>query len=147
MASSIDVSDTASSQDATPRSTRTTRQRTQAQIFASLQPPWSSLREAQRTVGRKVNVYWGGDKRWYCGRIVLVHPTSRQVFVKYEDHEERWHAMWEEEYQWVDEEEAAAATSRVAVARRSYTRVDHEEEVAASSRSKRIGPRRAVVVD
>ena len=68
----------------------------------AVQPPWSSLSEAQSTVGKRVRVYWGGDRKWYCGKIVLVHPTSRQVFIKYEDHDERWHAMWEECYEILD---------------------------------------------
>ena len=58
--------------------------------------PWDTLASAQETVGRRVRLYWGGDKKWYNGKIVLVHPTSRQVFIKYDDHDERWHKMWEE---------------------------------------------------
>ena len=58
--------------------------------------PWDTLASAQGTVGRRVRLYWGGDKKWYAGKIVLVHPTSRQVFIKYDDHDERWHKMWEE---------------------------------------------------
>ena len=66
--------------------------------------PWSTLAEAQETVGRRVKLYWGGDKKWYAGKIVLVHPTSRQCFIKYDDHDERWHAMWEECYEWLPDD-------------------------------------------
>ena len=67
-------------------------------------PPWDTLASAQETVGRRVRLYWGGDKKWYAGKIVLVHPTSRQVFIKYDDHDERWHKMWEECYEFLAEE-------------------------------------------
>ena len=70
--------------------------------------PWCSLAEARKTVGRRVRLYWGGDRRWYAGRVVLVHPTTLQVFIKYDDHDERWHAMWEEQYEWLEVEEATA---------------------------------------
>ena len=28
---------------------------------------------------------------------------SRQVFIKYDDHDERWHALWEERYEFLDD--------------------------------------------
>ena len=74
-----------------------------------LAPPWTSLQEARTTVGRRVRLWWGGDRRWYAGRIVLVHPTSRHVFIKYDDHDERWHAMWEARYEFVDAGAGGAA--------------------------------------
>ena len=79
----------------------------------AVQPPWSSLSEAQATVGRRVRVYWGGDRRWYGGKIVLIHPTSRQAFIKYDDHDERWHAMWEECYELLDDKGAVAARNNI----------------------------------
>ena len=87
-----------------------------------LEPPWSSLEEARATVGKRVRIFWGGDRKWYAGRIVLVHPTSRQVFIKYDDRDERWHAMWEECYEFLDSADDVGAARR--------------------SKSKRIGPRR-----
>ena len=84
---------------------RLTRQQTQPQPS---EPPWDSLATAQTTVGRRIRLYWGGDHEWYSGRIVLVHPTSRKAFVKYDDHDERWHAMWEEEYEFLDQPSSSA---------------------------------------
>lgn len=93
------------------------------------EPPWCSLSEARTTVGRRVRIYWGGDKCWYAGRIVLVHPTSLQVFIKYDDHDERWHAMWEEMWEWEDGGEGAAALG------------NGERRLSARREQKRIGPR------
>ena len=70
---------------------------------APTEAPWSHLAEARATVGRRVRLYWGGDQKWYSGRIVLVHPSTRCCFVKYDDHDERWHAMWEEQFEWLDD--------------------------------------------
>ena len=89
-----------------PRRRRATRDPESAPIASPsrepTEPPWTSYAEARTTVGRRVRLYWGGDHKWYAGRIVLVHPTSRQVFIKYDDHDERWHAMWEERWEYVD---------------------------------------------
>ena len=104
-----------------------------------LTPPWSSLAEARATVGRRVRLYWGGDGAWYAGRIVLVHPTSRQVFIKYDDHDERWHAMWEEVYEWEDGACPAAGGAAGAAEK-------EEHGGAAAKGAKRIGPRRAQAV-
>ena len=79
-----------------------------------LDAPWTSLQEARTTVGRRVRLWWGGDRKWYKGKIVLVHPTSRHVFIKYDDHDERWHAMWEERYEWIDEPSSSTSSSAAA---------------------------------
>ena len=78
---------------------RVTRSRTQSRPSG---PPWDTLESAKATVGRRVKLYWGGDRAWYAGCIVLIHPTSRKAFIKYDDHDERWHAMWEELYEFLD---------------------------------------------
>jgi hypothetical protein len=75
--------------------------------------PWSHLKSAQRAVGRRLRLYWGGDRKWYSGKVCSVHPRTRAALVQYTDLEEKWHCLWEEKFEWLDEQPSAVRAAEL----------------------------------
>ena len=74
-------------------------------LGAGIPPPWNELAVAKRQIGRQVRVFWGGNHRWFQGRIVRINEVRHTALIHYEDNENKWHAMWEEVYEFVDDDE------------------------------------------
>ena len=64
--------------------------------------PWEDLHDLRMTLGRKVKVFWGDDRRWFRGIITNINEQNHKVFISYDDGDVKWHAMWEECYEFVD---------------------------------------------
>ena len=65
-------------------------------------PPWDTPEGLQSTIGKRLRVFWGGDWKWYKGKITKVDEASHWVHVRYTDGEKKWHKMWEEYFEWLD---------------------------------------------
>ena len=65
---------------------------------------WDTLDGVRRTLQRRVKLFWGGDMRWFKGKILQMNPKQHSVLVGYDDGEQKWHKMWEECFEFLAEE-------------------------------------------
>ena len=72
-------------------------------------PPWDSLEHAQAMVGKRLQLYWGGDRRWFKGTIAKFNPHTWAVFIRYDDGDVKWHHMYEEMYELLEPKPNKAA--------------------------------------
>lgn len=68
--------------------------------------PWSRLELPRHVVGRRVEVYWAGDDRWYGATVMRRDWVHGALLLNYDDS----HSMDERDWQW---EPALKASMRV----------------------------------
>ena len=71
-------------------------------VLEGVDPPWNTLEGVRSTIGRRVRLYWGGDRKWYKGRITQINEKKHTVFIRYDDGDTKWHPMWTERFEWID---------------------------------------------
>ena len=47
--------------------------------------PWDSSTNAQAQIGRRLQLYWGGDRKWFKGTITKFNTLTWAAFISYED--------------------------------------------------------------
>ncbi len=84
-------------------------------------------------VGRRLSVWWPGDKQSYCGTVTEFNAATGRHFVVYEDGEERWHSLHKQRVEWLDNERPAQLPAAQPAQRPAEMR-DVNESVAAAHR-------------
>ena len=69
-----------------------------------------------RLLGRRLRVYWAGEKRWFCGEVRAgrwydYDRSTPEMQIRYDDGECRWHRLDEEVYRWLDVGNASEASA------------------------------------
>ena len=125
----------------------------------SLAPVVSMREPAPGLIGRRVEVFWGGDREWYAGRLVEQRVCRGHVEcrVAYDDGVQEWHSFdAETDFRWCDESgggagpaavktEAAVAddsTSGATAACPVNSRLQPRGEITKRTRTGRSGRRR-----
>ena len=50
-----------------------------AAVRDDLPSPWRDLSYVEGVVGRRIKLFWGGDRRWFNGRITRANPKTHTV--------------------------------------------------------------------
>lgn len=55
--------------------------------------PFDTVAHAQATVGRRIRLWWGGERPpcFYRGEITKINPKTGAAFVVYDDDDRKWH--------------------------------------------------------
>ena len=53
----------------------------------------AAMLEGVQLVGSRVRVWWGGDKKWYRGRVTKYDAALLVHFVSYDDGDKKWHDL------------------------------------------------------
>ena len=47
--------------------------------------PWNSSTNAKAQIGRRLQLYWGGDRKWFKGRVERFNTATWAAYIHYDD--------------------------------------------------------------
>ena len=72
-------------------------------------PPWDTIEGLRSTIGRRVRVFWAGDRKWFRGKIAQKNRLRHTVYIEYDDGDKSWTLLDERDWKLLASEPAPLA--------------------------------------